>query len=673
MSKFTQFYGYRTPYDEDQARERYLAILKSRQRTSALKQTAERDLSAGIETPAPAQKTTSEILSDEAELQRQVLATLSTLLQRPDGRKQGVNEPVDDYQQRINPALYVYKRLTPDIQRLLVTQVEGIKKDLGGAIGKMLPADFLVFLDAYNTSYQESGGVSSFNRTNVVLERLRGLQEDIAQASQIGEIKYLLEKIKKEARTDRAISADDKAEMANQIQFIGRKLDLIKRALQVDISRVGEQEIRGDEDVLNSYERGRMSLNSESRTERIAQEIERNIPTNQTLADITQMLAEFDEIGGSRGLGVEGTLGILERVGSLVAPVTEQGVSNIERISVGRPLLDVGAEEEFPYTSFEDRLEGRREYVPPSLPESLVGSRVSEIESRITQIPVDVLNDRQFKAIKKRVGNEYRQRGVYTTNPTAEIREQINAEALREFNAFREQVASQPSIMEAFRRTPARPTLIAEEETQVRENPEDLEVVDEFGNPITQGFGVNYGMFGKSKARIARTRQAPRFMVGRGLSLPKTQTKYVEFGKYALSIPQLHKGILTTKYANNGNSVISFPPMKITPDFADFMEEFIETQHLDEKRLTKLPADEKRLFAKLINGSGLYGKYKVKVAKSKEEDDEEKRFHLVKGMFVAGNDNPQVLKELKQLIIKFMADGRIPRTQGQDLLLQLTL
>lgn len=655
MSRFTQFYGYRSPYDEDQSRERYLAVLKSKQRVSALKETAERDLSQGISPPPKPDKTTSEILTDEAELQSQVLATLGALLQRADPRPQSPNEPTDLYQQRVNPVQYVYRRLSPTQMGLLVTQIEGIKRDLGGAIGKMLPEDFLTFLDAYVTALQESGGVSSFNRTNVVLERIRGLQEDIAQSQQVGEIKYILEKLKREIQTNRRVAGDDKAELAQQVDYINRKLDLINRATKIDLGKVGAEEIRGQEDVLRSYDNGKLSLNAESRTERLAQEIERNIPTSSTLEDVKQMLSEYTSVGATNALGVESAFNVLERVGNLVAPVTEQGIRNMENIVSGRPEVITRGEPEFPRQTFEERID--QGYIPPEFVPMKVSERVAEIENRpkATALPTD----KTFKSIIKSVRAEYRANGVYTTNPTIDVKQQIEAEALRRYEAFQEQTSSaQPTITESFER-------------QRRKLPSNIEIVDEAGNVIpeeTEGFGLY-----SRKASLARTRQAPKFMVGRGLALPSNHSKYVEFGKYAISMPQLQKGILTTRYMTSGSPIQTLPPMKITPDFADFMETFIETEHLDEKRLNKLPADEKRLFAKLINGSGLYGKYKVKINKSKEEDDEEKRFHLVKGMFIAGNDNPQVIKELKQLIIKFMADGRIPRSQGQDLLLQLVL
>jgi hypothetical protein len=316
--------------------------------------------------------------------------------------------------------------------------------------------------------------------------------------------------------------------------------------------------------------------------------------------------------------------------------VTSQGVSDIERISTGRPSIRVEFEEDFPY------------------------QRMLDEDERVEEIKRPLPTDKAFKNILKSVRNEYKTRGIYSTNPTADVRQQMESEALRRYSGLLEQTTTAiPS-----RR---RPPLIIEEDEDEAETPPPLEETE------TEGFGLHFGNFGKSKARIAKLRQAPRFIVGRGLALPQKHSNFVEFGKYAISIPQLQKGILTTRYANSGHAVTNFPPIKITSDFADFLEAFIDTEHLDDKRLNKLPSDEKRLFAKLINGSGLQGKYKVKVTKTKEEDDEEKRFHLVKGMFIAGNDNPEIVKELKRFIIKFMADGRIPRAQGQDLLLQLAL
>ena len=48
------------------------------------------------------------------------------------------------------------------------------------------------------------------------------------------------------------------------------------------------------------------------------------------------------------------------------------------------------------------------------------------------------------------------------------------------------------------------------------------------------------------------------------------------------------------------------------------------------------------------------------------------RLNVLKGEWVAGNNSPTMVKELRQLIIKFMDSGRIPKSQGTNILLSLT-
>jgi hypothetical protein len=167
----------------------------------------------------------------------------------------------------------------------------------------------------------------------------------------------------------------------------------------------------------------------------------------------------------------------------------------------------------------------------------------------------------------------------------------------------------------------------------------------------------------------------PRFskIVGRGLSLPTQEEKYREFGKYVISMPHLNQSVLKMKYKKSLTEIPSYRQIKISEDFVDFIENLLDTQKVNEKMLNKLPSEEKRLFAKLINQSGLFGKYKVRIQKSDQEKAEEDRFNLVKGIFVAGNDNPKVKEELRRFIVKFVMEGRIPKAEGNDLLFQLSI
>ena len=172
---------------------------------------------------------------------------------------------------------------------------------------------------------------------------------------------------------------------------------------------------------------------------------------------------------------------------------------------------------------------------------------------------------------------------------------------------------------------------------------------------------------------LVKRRIQPKFstMVGKGISMPKVEYEWVEFGKWALSMNKLEENILSFKQLGSGKNVDKMNKIEISDDMKDIFERFIETKNLDKKRLDKLSSKEKRLFSNVINKSGLYGKYKIKLEEGETEQQENARFQMVKGIYSAGNDSPEVIKELKQFIIKFINDGRLDRKQGLEILFEL--
>ena len=55
-----------------------------------------------------------------------------------------------------------------------------------------------------------------------------------------------------------------------------------------------------------------------------------------------------------------------------------------------------------------------------------------------------------------------------------------------------------------------------------------------------------------------------------------------------------------------------------------------------------------------------------------EGQAEEDRFNILRGEIIAGNDSQKIAREFKIILLKFIQEGRIPRQQGNEILL-LTL
>ena len=177
---------------------------------------------------------------------------------------------------------------------------------------------------------------------------------------------------------------------------------------------------------------------------------------------------------------------------------------------------------------------------------------------------------------------------------------------------------------------------------------------------------------GMTSTRI-KTKVHPKYTVikGRGVSI-KEEPKFIELGNFVISIPHYNNGILKLKYSKTGQDVLNLTT-RMNEDMNEFIDNFLDTQKINTKMFNKLSSEDKQFFKRLINKSGLSVKYKSKELSSKEEDQENERFNLCKSEFIAGNDNKNLIKELKSFLLKFMNDGRISKKEGNDLLYHLSL
>ena len=163
-----------------------------------------------------------------------------------------------------------------------------------------------------------------------------------------------------------------------------------------------------------------------------------------------------------------------------------------------------------------------------------------------------------------------------------------------------------------------------------------------------------------------------RIKIGAGVVVAEKEPTYQEFGKFVIHIPQLRKNILNFKYAS-GSRPQYLPIVNIDDDTKDLLVSTLETGRMSENQFNKLPQPSKDFLIKAIKGAGLQdtlfkGKDKLYATEEKEDRD---RFNILKGEFDAGNDNQNLIKELRGLVIKFIDTRIIPKKQGLEFLRQL--
>jgi len=175
------------------------------------------------------------------------------------------------------------------------------------------------------------------------------------------------------------------------------------------------------------------------------------------------------------------------------------------------------------------------------------------------------------------------------------------------------------------------------------------------------GFGL------KAKNGRIRTKK-----IGEGLKYEPEPT-YRQFGKYVINIPQLkERDILNVKFPSLGR-IPQFKPTPISDIMKEFILELLETGKVSNRIYEQIPIEERQLFEKIATGAGILNALKLKRTISNEDKEDNDRFTLLKGEYLAGNNSVALLKELRKLVVKFMSQGKISKHDGMNLLIELSV
>jgi hypothetical protein len=175
------------------------------------------------------------------------------------------------------------------------------------------------------------------------------------------------------------------------------------------------------------------------------------------------------------------------------------------------------------------------------------------------------------------------------------------------------------------------------------------------------GFGL------KAKNGRIRTKK-----IGEGLKYEPEPT-YRQFGKYVINIPQLkERDILNVKFPSLGR-IPQFKPTPISDVMKEFLLELLDTGKVSNRIYEQIPIEERQLFEKIATGAGILNSLKIKRTISNEDKEDNDRFTLLKGEYLAGNNSVALLKELRKLVVKFMSQGKISKQDGMNLLIELSV
>jgi hypothetical protein len=161
----------------------------------------------------------------------------------------------------------------------------------------------------------------------------------------------------------------------------------------------------------------------------------------------------------------------------------------------------------------------------------------------------------------------------------------------------------------------------------------------------------------------------------KGVSAPIKPVRselYYSFGVFAVHKKSLGDNILNLKY-KSFSQVHKFPKRQISADLRDILVDAIETKKINNKLFSALTDSDKHFLTELVSEAKLKDQF-ANIFKTKVGDgiavneNPFDRFEILKGQLIAGNSNPEVKKELRLLVQKFMKDGLIEKRDGFGIL-----
>ena len=147
---------------------------------------------------------------------------------------------------------------------------------------------------------------------------------------------------------------------------------------------------------------------------------------------------------------------------------------------------------------------------------------------------------------------------------------------------------------------------------------------------------------------------------GRGISLP--------LGRYHVNSRKLHDNIVQIRSARGG-AVKQFPSERVSAAVGSCLRKIIGGKALSFDEIDGLSDPERRYLHRVTTQCDCDAG--IPAPKKDEETVEADNFALWKGEIQAGNDNPEMVRKFKALILNMAGSGRLPRQQVHQTLIDL--
>ena len=143
--------------------------------------------------------------------------------------------------------------------------------------------------------------------------------------------------------------------------------------------------------------------------------------------------------------------------------------------------------------------------------------------------------------------------------------------------------------------------------------------------------------------------------------------QYTQFGKFLINNHRLSEDVMSLR-SGKGHVIKDMPPFKLSPQFKKVVKKITGGSIPTEDDINCLTDEEIKYLNKLSKRANVYDKLNIPTpSKSKEEQDMHD-FEVMKGEIMSGNDNSDMIRKFKILLMKFHKQGKIPKNEYNEIM-----
>lgn len=191
-------------------------------------------------------------------------------------------------------------------------------------------------------------------------------------------------------------------------------------------------------------------------------------------------------------------------------------------------------------------------------------------------------------------------------------------------------------------------------------------------DPLSSGRGLRNSLYmvGSGIAQRKRYDKISKSDIDTTKGIGKL-ARFIPLGRYVINRHRLNDNVVSLKRPS-GAGIVEFPSQRVSNVLGNVLRKIVGNGIPAFEDLEALDDDEKAYLHKLAKQSQIIDRLSIPAPKKSEMDKDFNRFEILKGQIVSGNDNIELIKEFKILIMKLSNRKLIPKPQVRELLFDLT-